>query len=140
MQLSTPLGRAAADLLKVQTHGHTACPHAEASCSPDDFGNVDALLVEVMDQFEEVILGLLRIDLALVTLVGNLAHQVHLVLLVVRELLVGRSCTAHHVVRVREQLAQARRDGYFEVSNLYNTALLQCETPIFNFLGVSRAV
>lgn len=131
---------ARANLCEVQAHGDAASPRTEATDAPDDLGDAHAMLVEVVDHLEEVVLGLVHVDLVLVPLVGNLTGEVHLVLLVVRELLVGRPCTAHLVVRVREQLAHARRDGYDEVSDLDNSALLQCKTPIFNFPGVTRAV
>ena len=126
MQLGLLACMTCAYFLKVQPHCDATRTRAEAPSGTDDLGNIDALLVEVVDHLEEVVLGLLHIDLVLVRLVGDLADEIHFVLLIVRELLVGRLCTAHHVVRVREQLAQARRDGYDKVSDL-NTSFRQLD-------------
>jgi len=114
----------------VQSRRDATRAGAEAPSIRGDARNGQAILVEVVDQLEKVLLGLHRVDLAVVTIDGNFAREVHLVLLVVRVLLIVRLRAAHLVVRTREQLAQARRDGHFEVSDHDNIALVQCN-PYF---------
>ena len=128
-----------ADLFAVETDRHAARPLAEAPDLSDDFANGNTVPEEEVDQFEEVVLSLLLVELALLALVGDLADEIHLVLLVVHELLAGRLLTAHRGVRTREQLAKVRRDRHAEVSDHDNTALVQCDS-CFQYLGTTREV
>ncbi len=114
--------------MEVKTQRDAASPRTEAANCSDDLGYGHTVLGEEVEKLEEVLLGLLRVDLVLVALDGDLAREVHLVLFGRRILLIGCFRAAHLGVRVREQLAQARRDGNLEVSDLH-TALLQCITP-----------
>ncbi len=123
---------AEADVAHVKAHRQTLGPRAEAPDPgvlelADDGGHGDSVLVQVVDELEEVVLGLVHVELVLVVGKDDLAEEVHLVLLLIRVLRIVRLRAAHHVVRTREHVSQLGRDGNFEVTDRYTAVLLQCE-------------
>ena len=82
---------------------------------------------EVVDQLQEVTRLLARIRME--------ARDVHLVLLFLRELLLGRLRTRHLLVRALEDRAQLRSDRNGKDTDFDFTAFLQCY-PITVYLDV----
>lgn len=121
-------GRRGGALVLVDTHAHGDAlgAIAEAADVREDLPNGDPALVQVVDQLEEVVLGLHQVDLPLLAGKRFLADEIHLVLLVERVLLAGRLLTAHRGVRAGEQVAQARRDGDREQTFVHHGDFVQC--------------
>jgi|GEM_PF-1866834 len=125
-------------VLQVELHRECARLRAEAADPPDDVGHPHAVLVQVRDEGEEVVLGLRLVQDRGVAGKGNLAEEVHLALLAARELLSVRGLHAAH--RQVRALDQRQQGGVSEAVLIgRGLTLVQGATPSLEYPGSPRS-